>query len=97
MVRLAAVLRLIKSRLHWLFRVFLSLRNLDNLRSLFPRFKFSKTIQLLNCNNKTNPPSPSDPGGAIVVLLVVEVAHGVVEAADDLVGGEAAHSPLQPR
>ena len=41
--------------------------------------------------------SPPDPGGPVVALLVVEVAHGVVEAADDLVRGEAAHSPLQSR
>ena len=41
--------------------------------------------------------SPSDPGCSVVALLVVKVAHGVVEAADDLLRGEAAHSPLQPR
>ena len=53
-------------------------------------------LDLLSCQNNISN-SPPDPGCAVVVLLVVEVADGVVEAADDLVRGEAAHSPLQPR
>ena len=39
------LLILIKPCLHWLLRVLFILRNLDNLRSLLPRFEFS---------NKTN-------------------------------------------
>ena len=41
----SALLILIKSCLHWLLCVLLSLRNLDNLRSLLPRFEFSKSLK----------------------------------------------------